>query len=154
MNIEKDEEAFDFFSRLLRQLQQTERDQRGCNINLVYVASGAQHVNTIQSQHNYCSEKKSVGCDGRDPYEALFLQIIEPLKESRNWKAILLPYCAAVVEGVLPQWPHALFVQKTGVAVPATSYSDWMRKDRFTDEELSPYAEQFGRLKRKIDNYG
>ena len=62
MTSEKDEEAFDFFGRLLRQLQQTERDQRGCNINLVYVASGAQHVNTIQNQNNYCSEKKAQGC--------------------------------------------------------------------------------------------
>ncbi len=152
MNIEKDEEAFDFFNHLLKKLQQTEQNQHGCHIELVYVASGAQHVNTIQNQHIYCHKKKSVGCDGRDPYEVLFLQIIEPLKESRNWKAILLPYCAAVVEGVLPQWPHALFVQKTGIAVPATSYSDWVRKDRFTDEELLPYAEQFGRLKREIDN--
>ena len=58
MNIEKDEEAFDFLSRLLRQLQQTEQNQRGCNISLVYVASGAQHVNTIQNQNNYCHEKK------------------------------------------------------------------------------------------------
>ena len=64
MNIEKDEEAFDFFSRMLRQLQQTERDQRGCNINLVYVASGAQHVNTIQNQNNYCHEKKETKQEG------------------------------------------------------------------------------------------
>ena len=64
MNIEKEEEAFDFFSRLLRQLQQTERDQRGCNINLVYVASGAQHVNTIQNQNNYCHEKKETKQEG------------------------------------------------------------------------------------------
>ena len=64
MNIEKDEEAFDFFSRLLRQLQQTEQNQRGCNISLVYVASGAQHVNTIQNQNNYCHEKKETKQEG------------------------------------------------------------------------------------------
>ena len=67
MNIEKDEEAFDFFSRLLRQLQQTEQNQRGYNINLVYVASGAQHVNTIQNQNNYCSEKKKVSEESLQP---------------------------------------------------------------------------------------
>lgn len=60
MTSEKDEEAFDFFSRLLRQLQQTEQNQRGCNINLVYVASGAQHVDGIQNQNNYCSEQKGI----------------------------------------------------------------------------------------------
>ena len=152
MNNEKDEEAFDFFSRLLRQLQQTERDQRGCNINLVYVASGAQHVNTIQNQNNYCGEKKEVSEDERDPYEALLLQIIEPLKNEHNWKALLLPYCAAVGEGVLPLWPHALFVQKTGIAVPSTPYSVWTKRNRFTHDELEPYAERFVQLRRQIDN--
>ncbi len=151
MNIEKEEEAFDFFSRLLRQLQQTEREQCGCNINLVYVASGAQHVNTIQNQNNYCGEKKVPSDNQRDPYEALLLQIIEPLKEGHNWKAILLPYRAAVVEGLLPLWPHAIFIQKTGIAVPAASYSEWTRDNKFTNDELAPYSEQFARLKAEIE---
>ena len=151
MNIEKDEEAFDFLSRLLRQLQQTEREQCGCNINLVYVASGAQHVNTIQNQNNYCGEKKVPSDNQRDPYEALLLQIIEPLKEGHNWKAILLPYRAAVVEGLLPLWPHAIFIQKTGIAVPAASYSEWTRDNKFTNDELAPYSEQFARLKAEIE---
>ena len=149
MNNEKNEEVIDLFSRLLERMQQTGQDKQGCHINLVYVASGGQH---IQHQNNYYGAKKDVGESERDPYEALLLRIIEPLRNGRNWKAILLPYCAAVEEGVLPQWSHTLFVQKTGIAVPATSYSDWMRKDRFTEEELAPYVEQFGRLKREIDN--
>ena len=152
MNKEKEEDVLDLFSRLLERVQQTGQDQQGCHINLVYVASGAQHVNTIQNQNNYCGEKKEPSDDQRDPYEALLLQIIEPLKEGHNWKAILLPYCAAIVEGVLPLWPHALFVQKTGVAVPSTSYSVWTKKDRFTHDELEPYAERFEQLKRQIDN--
>jgi hypothetical protein len=152
MTSEKEEEAFDFFSRLLERMQQTGQDQQGCHINLVYVASGAQHVNTIQHQNNYYGAKRDVGKNERDPYETLLLQIIEPLKEGRNWKAILLPYCAAVVEGVLPLWPHALFVQKTGIAVPSTPYSVWTKGDRFTHDELEPYAERFEQLKRQIDN--
>lgn len=115
----------------------------------MYVASGGQH---IQHQNNYYGAKKDVGESERDPYEALLLQIIEPLRNGRNWKAILLPYCAAVVEGVLPLWPHALFVQKTGVAVPSTPYSVWTKGDRFTHDELEPYAERFEQLKRQIDN--
>ena len=152
--MEKEEEVFDLFSRLLEHVRQMEKEQHGCHIKLVYVASGAQHVE-IQHQHNhykYYKEKKRFRNYEGDPYEALLLRIIEPLRNGRNWKAILLPYCAAVEEGVLPQWSHTLFVQKTGIAVPATSYSDWMRKDRFTEEELAPYVEQFGRLKREIDN--
>ena len=151
MNKEKVEEAFDFLSRLLERVQQTGQDQQGCHINLVYVASGAQHVNTIQNQNNYCGEKKEPSDVQRDPYEALLLQIIEPLKEGHNWKALLLPYCAAVFEGLLPLWPHAIFIQKTGIAVPAASYSEWTRDNKFTNDELAPYSEQFARLKAEIE---
>ena len=149
MNNEKTEEVIDLFSRLLDRVQQMGKEQQGCHINLVYVASGGQH---IQHQNNYYGAKKDVGESERDPYEALLLQIIEPLRNGRNWKAILLPYCAAVVEGVLPLWPHALFVQKTGVAVPSTPYSVWTKGDRFTHDELEPYAERFEQLKWQIDN--
>ena len=149
MNNEKTEEVIDLFSRLLDRVQQMGKEQQGCHINLVYVASGGQH---IQHQNNYYGAKKDVGESERDPYEALLLQIIEPLRNGRNWKAILLPYCAAVVEGVLPLWPHALFVQKTGVAVPSTPYSVWTKGDRFTHDELEPYAERFEQLRRQIDN--
>jgi hypothetical protein len=149
MNNEKTEEVIDLFSRLLDRVQQMGKEQQGCHINLVYVASGGQH---IQHQNNYYGAKKDVGESERDPYEALLLQIIEPLRNGRNWKAILLPYCAAVVEGVLPLWPHALFVQKTGVAVPSTPYSVWTKGDRFTHDELEPYAERFEQLKRQIDH--
>lgn len=149
MNNEKTEEVIDLFSRLLDRVQQMGKEQQGCHINLVYVASGGQH---IQHQNNYYGAKKDVGESERDPYETLLLQIIEPLRNGRNWKAILLPYCAAVVEGVLPLWPHALFVQKTGVAVPSTPYSVWTKGDRFTHDELEPYAERFEQLKRQIDH--
>ena len=143
------EVILDLISRLQ---EQAARNQYGCPINFVYVASGAQHVDSIQHQHNYYGERENTGEDGRDPYETLLLQIIEPLKNERNWKALLLPYCAAVGEGVLPLWPHALFVQKTGIAVPSTPYSVWTKKDRFTHDELEPYAERFEQLKRQIDN--
>lgn len=149
MNNEKTEEVIDLFSRLLDCVQQMGKEQQGCHINLVYVASGGQH---IQHQNNYYGAKKDVGESERDPYEALLLQIIEPLRNGRNWNAILLPYCAAVMEGVLPLWPHALFVQKTGVAVPSTPYSVWTKGDRFTHDELEPYAERFEQLKRQIDH--
>ena len=149
MNNEKTEEVIDLFSRLLDRVQQMGKEQQGCHINLVYVASGGQH---IQHQNNYYGAKKDVGESERDPYETLLLQIIEPLRNGRNWKAILLPYCAAVVEGVLPLWPHALFVQKTGIAVPSTPYSVWTKGDRFTHDELEPYAQRFEQLKRQIEN--
>ena len=91
--MEKEEGVFDLFSRLLEHVRQMEKEQHGCHIKLVYVASGAQHVE-IQHQHNhykYYKEKKRFRNYEGDPYEALLLRIIEPLRNGRNWKAILLP---------------------------------------------------------------
>ena len=109
--------------------------------------------NATHTGNNYYDGQKMQADNGEDPYESLLLQIIEPLRESHNWKAILQPYCAAVVEGVLPKWPHALFIRKTGIEVPAASYSDWTRRDRFSQEELEPFVEKFLHLKRQIDNF-
>ena len=149
MNFKDDEEAFNLLNHLMEKFQQMDLKQHGYNFNFVYVASGATH---IENQHNYYGEKKDADSDRRDPYEALFMQIIEPMKKGRDWKAILMPYCAGVQEGVLPLWSHAFFVQKTGIAIPATSYSDWTKKGKFSIEELEPYAEQFRQVKRQIDN--
>ena len=100
------------------------------------------------NENNYGEKKQE---EGLDPFENLFLQMIEPLRNSRDWKGILMPYCAGMIEGVLPKWPHALFIRKTGIEVPRTPYSNWTRKDQFSQEELEPYAEQFVMLKRQID---
>ena len=44
MNFNNDEEALDFFNRLLDRLRQEGYDQHGSHFQLVYVAPGAQHV--------------------------------------------------------------------------------------------------------------
>ena len=44
MNFNNDEEALDFFNRLLDRLRQAGYDQHGSHFQLVYVAPGAQHV--------------------------------------------------------------------------------------------------------------
>ena len=44
MNFNNDEEALDFFNRLLDRLRQAGYDQHGSHLQLVYVAPGAQHV--------------------------------------------------------------------------------------------------------------
>ena len=47
MNINNDEEAIDFINRLLERLHQAGYDHNGSrNINVIYVASGGQHVET------------------------------------------------------------------------------------------------------------
>lgn len=45
-----DEEFLDFFNRLLERLHQADLNH-GSNIELVYVASGAQHVNKVENQY-------------------------------------------------------------------------------------------------------
>ena len=46
MNFNNDEEALDFFNRLLDRLHQAGQTNNGSKIEIVYVASGGQHVET------------------------------------------------------------------------------------------------------------
>lgn len=89
---------------------------------------------------------------GLAPYVNLLQQMIDPLRESGDWKAILCPYKAAVIEGVLPKWPHKTFVSQMDIQVPASSYSEWMKDGSYTTDDLEPYSEQIKRLKIEIAN--
>ena len=51
MNFNNDNEVLDFFKRLLELLHQADLQNLGSHIHLVYVASGAQHVDHIQTQY-------------------------------------------------------------------------------------------------------
>lgn len=86
------------------------------------------------------------------PYTNLLRQMIDPLRESGDWKAILCPYRAAVIEGVLPKWPHKTFVSLMDIKVPSSSYSEWMNTGKYSIEELEPYSGEFQRLKAAIAN--
>ena len=49
-----EQKDYDFFSRLLEQLHQAEKDGLGNrNISLTYVASGAQNIGSVHSQSNH-----------------------------------------------------------------------------------------------------
>lgn len=158
MTSEKDEEAFDFFSRLLRQLQQTEQNQRGCNINLVYVASGAQHVNTIQNQNNYCSEQKESGreecTDEESPYPAMGLlcQLVkEAVEAGKQAKYILMPQRAAMEAKVmLPPIDAEWYNKRFGTNLNKVNLSNWLKGTggaSYAPDELEPLKERFKMLK-------
>ena len=158
MTSEKDEEAFDFFSRLLRQLQQTEQNQRGCNINLVYVASGAQHVNTIQNQNNYCSEQKESGqeesTDEESPYPAMGLlcQLVkEAVEAGKQAKYILMPQRAAMEAKVmLPPIDAEWYNKRFGTNLNKVNLSNWLKGTggaSYAPGELDPLKERFRMLK-------
>ena len=53
MNYNNDEEAIDFFNRLLERLHQAGFDNRSSHISLVYVAPGAQHIERVDNQNFY-----------------------------------------------------------------------------------------------------
>lgn len=57
MNI-NDEDALGFFNRLLDWLHQADLTHFGSHIQLVYVASGAQHVGSIQTQNVYVERRQ------------------------------------------------------------------------------------------------
>ena len=63
MNFNNDEEAQDFFTRLLERLQQAGFNQQCSHIQLVYVAPGAQHV---EKQFNFGKTLPSPPCVGRE----------------------------------------------------------------------------------------
>ena len=53
MNFNNDEEAIDFFNRLLERLHQAGFDNRSSHLSLVYVAPGAQHIERVDNQNFY-----------------------------------------------------------------------------------------------------
>ena len=59
MNFDNDEEALGFINRLLERLHQADYKTLGSKIEIVYVASGGQHVETIQSQNIYTYKRQS-----------------------------------------------------------------------------------------------
>ncbi len=95
-------------------------------------------------------EMKKVKVD--DPYEELYLQIIEPMRGVHDWRAILMPYHAAVEERLLPRWKCPMFRKKTGLDITSSCYNQWIKKGAYTPEELEPYAQKFVSLKAKIAN--
>lgn len=85
------EVILDLISRLQ---EQAARNQYGCPINIIYVASGAQHVNTIQNQNNYCHEKREVKQDGYTDEEVAnaLVKIIgkgKPIDTKGKWAGAL-----------------------------------------------------------------
>ena len=53
-------DALEFINRLLERLHQADYTNHGSKIEVVYVASGGQHVETIQSQNIYTNKRQSV----------------------------------------------------------------------------------------------
>ena len=64
MNFDNNEDALEFINRLLERLHQADYTNHGSKIEVVYVASGGQHVETIQSQNIYTNKRQ---CASEEP---------------------------------------------------------------------------------------
>ena len=53
MNFDNNEDALEFINRLLERLHQTDYINQGSKIEVVYVASGGQHVDHVDNQYFY-----------------------------------------------------------------------------------------------------
>ena len=69
MNFNNDEEALDFFNRLLDRLRQAGYDPHGSHFQLVYVAPGAQHV---ERQYQTIQTHPDPPCVGREKIPVAF----------------------------------------------------------------------------------
>ena len=149
------EVILDLISRLQ---EQAARNQYGCPINFVYVASGAQHVNTIQNQNNYCSEKKESGqeesTEENSPYPAMGLlcQLVkEAVEAGKQAKYILMPQRAAMEAKVmLPPIDAEWYNKRFGTNLNKVNLSNWLKGTggaSYAPGELDPLKERFKMLR-------
>lgn len=153
MNIENEEDVLDLFSRLLERVQQTGQDQQGCHIELVYVASGGQHIGKIENQNiSHGTKDTSPGeeesLDSEDMVEARLRYHIQMAGDRP--KDVLRPYVSARRAKCVRLMSVDEFNRHYGTNVAKSSYSDWVGENPkycYTDEELKPYIEEFLHLK-------
>ena len=89
MNFNNDEEALDFFNRLLDRLRQAGYDQHGSHFQLVYVAPGAQHVErqyqTIQT-HPSPETHPNPPCLGRENGPSILPEVLATPEAMALWR--------------------------------------------------------------------
>ena len=104
MNFNNDDEVLDFFNRLLELLHQADLQNFGSHIQLVYVASGGQHIDHVDNQYfygdKYLKQSKSSSQEASTtahfsedtPLSALFLKIHheELRRVIESWRPYLI----------------------------------------------------------------
>ena len=130
MNFDNNEDALEFINRLLERLHQADYINQGSKIEVVYVASGGQHVDHVDNQYFYGDkwterqkDKKEakhnktasgVPFDGNTPLSALF-------RENHHDK----------LKAVIESWrPYLLNDDKAREALALTSFAFDMERIR------------------------
>ena len=83
MNFNNDEEALDFFNRLLDRLRQAGYDQHGSHFQLVYVAPGAQHV---ERQYQTIQTHPDPPCVGREKCAGELPEVLATPEAMELWR--------------------------------------------------------------------
>ena len=89
MNFNNDEEALDFFNRLLDRLRQAGYDQHGSHFQLVYVAPGAQHVERQTLPSPFPSEARrpvAFPCLGREKCAGELPEVLATPEAMALWR--------------------------------------------------------------------
>ena len=90
MNFNNDEEALDFFNRLLDRLRQAGYDQHGSHFQLVYVAPGAQHVERQTLPNPPCVGREKIPvafpCLGREKCARELPEVLATPEAMELWR--------------------------------------------------------------------
>ena len=90
MNFNNDEEALDFFNRLLDRLRQAGYDQHGSHFQLVYVAPGAQHVERQTLPNPPCLGREKIPvafpCLGREKCAGELPEVLATPEAMELWR--------------------------------------------------------------------
>ena len=100
MNI-NDEDALGFLNRLLEWLHQADLKKFGSHIQLVYVASGAQHVGNIQTQNVYVERRQ-------EPVKAMKQNEENAFDEDTPLSALFRESCHEELRRIIETWRPCL----------------------------------------------
>ena len=130
MNFDNDEEALEFINRLLERLHQADFTNQGSKIEVVYVASGGQHVDKIENQIVY-GDKWTERQKDRKVAKVDKVASEAPFADSTPLSALFRENHHDKLKTVIESWrPYLLNDEKEREALALTSFVFDMEKIR------------------------
>ena len=143
MNFNNDEEALDFFNRLLDRLRQAGYDQHGSHFQLVYVAPGAQHVERQTLPNPPCLGREKIPvafpCLGREKCAGELPEVLATPEAMALWrKAQQAGYVDEHYQPLISRTQAALLAdamaQRLGIKEKWKTFGElWNRQNMYKD---------------------
>ena len=136
MNFNNDEEALDFFNRLLDRLRQAGYDQHGSHFQLVYVAPEAQHV---ERQYQTIQTHPDPPCVGREKCAGELPEVLATPEAMALWrKAQQAGYVDEHYQPLISRTQAALLAdamaQRLGIKEKWKTFGElWNRQNMYKD---------------------